>query len=162
RIVFKERPLPLVSPILVPPRGVPMERKVDVLRRADAAARAHDGRVTQVTAYYRDTEQQVLVADSDGTWASQVRQYVTIFVTAVAKQGEEIRTGSESRSETRGFEFFDVDLPEDVGREAARLAIQQVVARPAPAGEFTVVLSSRAGGTMVHEACGHGLEADFI
>ena len=159
---FKQRPLAMVSPVLVPPKGVPMERKVEVLRRADGAARAFDGRIAQVTALYRDTEQQVLVAGSDGTWASEVRQYITIFVTAVAKQSGEIRTGSESRSETRGFEFFEVNLPEDVGREAARLAIQQVIARPAPAGTFTIVLSSKAGGTMVHEACGHGLEADFI
>jgi TldD protein len=161
-IVFKERPLAIVSPVLVPPRGVPMERKVEVLRRADGAARGFDARVSQVTAFYRDADQQVLVADSDGTWAAETRQYTTLFVTAVARQGEDIRTGSEARSETRGFEFFEVHLPEDVGIEAARLAVQQLTARPAPAGTFTVVLSARAGGTMVHEACGHGLEADFI
>ena len=161
-VTFRESPLHLVSPVLVPPRGVPVEKKVEALRRADAAARAHDARVTQVTAFYRDTEQQVLVADSDGTWGAETRQYISIFVTAVARQGDDIRTGSESRSETRGFEFFDVNLPEDVGREAARLAAQQLAAVPAPAGTFTVVLSSKAGGTMVHEACGHGLEADFI
>ena len=159
---FKVRPLALVSPVLVPPASVPMERKVEVLQRADAAAREYEERITQVTAYYRDIEQQVLVADSDGTWGSETRQYLTLFVTAIAKQGDDIRTGSESRSETRGFEFFNVHLPEDVAREAARLAVQQLVARPAPAGSFMVILSSKAGGTMVHEACGHGLEADFI
>ena len=161
-VAFKARPLALVSPILVPPASVPMERKVEVLQRADAAAREYEERITQVTAYYRDIEQQVLVADSDGTWGSETRQYITLFVTAIAKQGDDIRTGSESRSETRGFEFFNVHLPEEVAREAARLAVQQLVARPAPAGSFMVVLSSKAGGTMVHEACGHGLEADFI
>ena len=161
-VSFKVRPLMLISPVLVPPATVPMERKVEILQRADAAAREYDGRITQVTAYYRDIEQHVLVADTDGTWGSEIRQYITLFVTAIAKQGEEIRTGSESRSETRGFEFFNVHLPEEVAREAARLAVQQLIARPAPAGSFMVVLSSKAGGTMVHEACGHGLEADFI
>lgn len=159
---FAERPLPLVSPVIVPPRSVPAERKVEILKRAESAARGHDPRVQQVTAYYRDVEQTILVADSEGVWASEVRQYITLYVTAVAREGAEMRTGSESRSETRGFEFFDLNLPEDVGREAARLAVQQLAASPAPAGSFTVVLSSRAGGTMVHEACGHGLEADFI
>lgn len=161
-IVFKETPLALVSPVLIPTRSVPMEKRVDVLRRADSAARAFDPRISQVTAFYRDVEQEVLVADSDGTWAAETRQYISLFVNAVARQGDDIRTGTESRSETRGFEFFDTNLPEDIGQEAARLAVQQLGARPAPAGSFMVVLSSKAGGTMVHEACGHGLEADFI
>lgn len=161
-IRFKERPLTLVSPVLVPPATLPMEKKVEILQRADAAGRAFDPRVVQVTALYKDTEQHVLVCDSDGTWAFEIRHYITLFVTAVAKQGSDIRTGTESRSETRGFEFFNVHLPEDVAREAARLAVQQLTAKPAPAGSFMVVLSSKAGGTMVHEACGHGLEADFI
>jgi TldD protein len=159
---FAARPLPLVSPVSIPAPDVPMERKVVVLRRADAAARACDPRVTQVTIQYRDTEQRVTVADSDGTWGSEVRPYIVLHVTVVAREGSDIRTGMEARSETRGFEFFDRHLPEDIAREAARQAIQQLGARPAPAGTFTVVLSSKAGGTMVHEACGHGLEADFI
>jgi len=159
---FVPRALQLVSPVTLPASGVPMERKVDVLRRADAAARAYDPRVTQVTLQYRDTEQDVTVADSDGTWGSEVRSFIVLHVTVVARDGSDIRTGVEARSETRGFEFFDRHLPEDIAREAARQAIQQLGARPAPAGTFTVVLSSKAGGTMVHEACGHGLEADFI
>jgi len=162
RVAFLERPVRIVSPVALPPDSIPLDRKVDVLRRADAAGRGHDPRITQITAFYRDVEQAVLVADSDGAWSNERRTYVTMFVTAVARQAEEIRTGSESRSETRGFEFFEIHLPEDIGREAARLAIHQLAAKPAPAGTFTIVLSSKAGGTMVHEACGHGLEADFI
>ncbi|HKY32855.1 MAG TPA: TldD/PmbA family protein [Candidatus Polarisedimenticolia bacterium] len=159
---FAPRPLALVSPVAQPPAGVPIDRKVELLRRADAAARALDPRVAQVTALYRDTEQTVLSASSDGSWGSEVRCISTLLVTVVARQGDDIRTGTEARSETRGFELFDLHLPEDVAREAARQAVQQLSARPAPAGSFTVVLSSKAGGTMVHEACGHGLEADFI
>jgi TldD protein len=159
---FAPRALPLISPVSIPASTVPIERKVEVLRRADAAARAHDRRVTQVTVQYRDTEQHVTVADSDGTWGSEVRCFIVLHVTVVARDGAGIRTGMEARSETRGFEFFDRHLPEDIAREAARQAVQQLEARPAPAGTFTVVLSSKAGGTMVHEACGHGLEADFI
>ncbi len=161
-VIFGQRPLGLVSPVVQPASGVPVDRKVEILRRADAAARRHDPRVSQVTVQYRDTEQHVVVADTDGTWGSEVRCFVVLHVTVVAREGAEIRTGMEARSETRGFEFFDVHLPEEIAREAARQAVQQLSARPAPSGTFTVVLSSRAGGTMVHEACGHGLEADFI
>jgi TldD protein len=118
--------------------------------------------VTQVSCAYRDAEQSVLVAASDGLFAADQRVYVTLHVVAVARERDQIRTGIEARSETRGFEFFDLEPPEEIAREAARQATLQLSARPAPAGTFTVVLSSQAGGTMVHEACGHGLEADFI
>jgi TldD protein len=161
---FEPRPSPrrIISPVTIPPSSIETAKKVAVLRRAEDAARRHDHRVTQVSCIYRDAEQSVLVAASDGLFAADVRVYVTLHVMAVARDRDQIRTGMEARSETRGFEFFDLEPPEEIGREAARLAIVQLEAKPAPAGTFTVVLSSQAGGTMVHEACGHGLEADFI
>jgi len=80
----------------------------------------------------------------------------------MAREGGDNRTGIEVVSEMRGFELFDRMSPYKIGAEAARLAALQLDAKPAPAGTFTVVLSSAAGGTMVHEACGHGLEGDFV
>lgn len=155
-------PRPVISPVTIPPSTVPTAAKVAIVRRAEDAARRLDARVTQVTCSYRDAEQTILVADSDGLYAPDQRTYTTLSVVAVARERDLIRTGTESVSETRGFELFDLCPPEDAGREAARLAILQLEAKPAPAGTATVVLSSKAGGTMVHEACGHGLEADFI
>lgn len=162
RIDPRPTPRRTVSTVAVPPGTVDTARKVAMLRRAEDAARHHDHRVTQVSCAYRDAEQSVLVAGSDGLFAADLRVYVTLHVVAVARERDQIRTGIEARSETRGFEFFDLVPPEGIGREAARQAILQLEARPAPAGTFTVVLSASAGGTMVHEACGHGLEADFI
>src|SRR5262249_1954549 len=144
------RPVPrrIVSPVTIPPSSVETARKVAVVRRAEDAARRHDHRVTQVSVSYRDAEQSVLVAASDGLFAADVRVFVTLHVMAVARERDQIRTGMEARSETRGFEFFDLHPPEEIGTEAARQAIVQLDARPAPAGTFTVVLSSAAGGTM--------------
>jgi TldD protein len=155
-------PMRLVSPVTVPPREVNTKAKVALLRRAETAARRHDTRIAQVTGYYRDAEQSVWTAGSEGRFGTDRRTYVTLQAVVVAREGGRAYTGVESASETRGFEFFEMVLPESVGREAARLAIHQLSARPAPAGTFKVVLSSSAGGTMIHEACGHGLEADFI
>jgi TldD protein len=148
--------------VRIDPAGVPLARKTALVRRCDAAARATDRRIVQATCYYRDSVMQVRVATSEGRLASDRRVYTTLNCTAVARQGKEMRTGYHAVSETRGFELFRGQPPETVGREAARLAALQLEAAPAPAGPFTVVLSSSAGGTMVHEACGHGLEADFI
>ena len=82
--------------------------------------------------------------------------------TAFARESGLIRSALEVKAETSGFELFERETPEAIGREAARQAVLQLSARPAPAGTFTVVLSSSAGGTMVHEACGHVFEGDFI
>jgi TldD protein len=153
---------PNPSSVKILPRLVALARKVDLVRRCDAAARAADKRVVQATTHYRDSEMRIRVATSEGRFASDLRVYSSLYCTAVARQGEEMRTGFHAVSETRGFELFRREPPEKVGREAARLACVQLEASPAPAGTFTVVLSSSAGGTMIHEACGHGLEGDFI
>ena len=139
-----------------------MEEKVEVLARADRGARTHDPRVRQFTGRYGDSEQHILVASSEGVLEEDARVYTTLHCSAVARQDADTRTGTEVVSEMRGFELFDRTSPYDIGAEAGRLATLQLDARPAPAGTFTVVLSSRAGGTMVHEACGHGLEGDFV
>jgi TldD protein len=148
--------------VLRPPGGVALGEKVEVLGRADRGARSHDPRIRQVTVRYADSVQRVRIAASDGTWEEDTRVYTTLHCNAVASEGGETRTGTEVLSEMRGFELFEEHSAYAIGAEAARLAALQLDAAPAPAGTFTVVLSSRAGGTMVHEACGHGLEGDFV
>jgi len=73
----------------------------------------------------------------------------------------QLQTGYQPLGETRGFELFTDEAVTGMVQEAVRLALQALDAQPAPAGTFPVVLSSSAGGTMIHEACGHGLEADL-
>ncbi|MCZ6779147.1 MAG: TldD/PmbA family protein [Acidobacteria bacterium] len=149
-------------PVKIHPRQVSLERKVEMVRRCDTAARGLDKRVVQATCHYRDTEIKVRVATSEGRFASDTRISTGLVCMAVARQDGQTRTGYHPAAEARGFELLRRQTPEKIGREAARIAVLQLEAEPAPAGSFTVVLSSSAGGTMVHEACGHGLEGDFI
>ena len=150
-----------VSTVEIEPASVGMDAKVTLLERADRAARAFDPRVAQVSARYRDSERRVLVANSDGLFSTDRTVYTTLLVSAVARDGDLVRTALKVASGTCGFELTEQTPPEELGRDAARMACLQLGAAPAPAGTFTVVLSSKAGGTMVHEACGHGLEGDF-
>jgi TldD protein len=150
-----------VSIVEIEPASVGMDAKVSLLERADRAARAFDPRVAQVSARYRDSERSVLVANSDGLYTTDRNVYTTLLVSVVAREGELVRTALKVASGTCGFELTEQTPPEELGRDAARMACLQLEADPAPAGTFTVVLSSKAGGTMVHEACGHGLEGDF-
>jgi TldD protein len=144
------------------PESVAKGAKVDLLRRADAAARAEGGSIKQVRARYGDSRRQILVANSDGLLASddQVR---TLFVVSTVAFGDTgMQTGYESVGRTVGFELFDRYEVDDIARTAARRAITKLAARPAPSGTLPVVIGPGGGGVLFHEACGHGLEKDLV
>jgi TldD protein len=147
--------------VAVDPRSVPVERKVALLRTANQVARAVDPRVTQVTVTYAESVQDVLVANSDGTYRTDTRIRLNFALNVVAKQGEVLESGFEAVRGTRGFEMLDDEIVSEAAGIAARRAVRNVGAQPAPAGTYTVVLSSEAGGTLIHESVGHGLEADL-
>jgi TldD protein len=117
---------------------------------------------------YGDSTQNVWIATAErkGTaWAATLtedrRIQSMLRLNVTVGEGDNLQTGYQSLGETRGFELFTTEAVERTVLEAVRLAIQALSARPAPAGTFPVILSSSAGGTMIHEACGHGLEADL-
>ena len=149
-------------PAAILPETVAKGAKVDLLRRADAAARAEGGSIKQVRARYGDSRRQILVANSDGLLASddQVR---TLFVVSTVAFGDTgMQTGYESVGRTVGFELFDRYEVDDIARTAARRAITKLAARPAPSGTLPVVIGPGGGGVLFHEACGHGLEKDLV
>jgi TldD protein len=150
------------SPVEVLPAGVGKDRKVELLRKADAAARAAGGSVRQVKAFYRDSRRQVLVASSEGVLASDDQVRAQFRVTVVASGDTGMQTGAESVGATMGFELFDRHDVEELARSAARRSLRKLEARPAPSGTMPVVIKCGSGGVLFHEACGHGLEADHI
>ena len=150
------------NPIGVLPESVGKGTKVELLRRADDAARAEGGSIKQVRARYGDSRRQILVANSDGLLAGddQVR---TLFVVSTVAFGDTgMQTGYESVGRTVGFELFDTYEVEDIARTSARRAITKLDARPAPSGTLPVVIGPGGGGVLFHEACGHGLEKDLV
>jgi len=149
---FKERP-----------EEVPTERKTSLVEAADRSARAVDKeRVKQVIVAYGDVVQKVTIANSEGDYVEDERIRTRLVVQAVAASGTSIQTGFEAVGSLSGFELFEKYLPDKVAETAAARAVQMLEARPAPSGKMPVVLAGEAGGTMVHEACGHGLEADLV
>jgi TldD protein len=80
----------------------------------------------------------------------------------VAVRDGEIATGFEAPGHSGGFELLEVFSPEELGAKAARKALAMLDAKPSPAGELPVVLAPGTGGVLIHEACGHGLEADTL
>jgi TldD protein len=144
------------------PASAAKRDKVELLRRADDAARAASGAIRQVGVTYGDGRRRLLVANSDGLLASDETTRTRLAVQVVASGDTGMQTGFESVANTVGFELFDDHPPEEVAGTAARRALVKLEARPAPSGTLPVVLAKGSGGVLFHEACGHGLEADLV
>ncbi len=148
-------------PVRQAPEALDASQKAAMVLQANRVARAFDPRIRQAMVSYRENRQQVLIANSDGVLAEDERMYLTALVHVVASDGDIVQTGYEPVGGIAGMELFDEYPLEKAAETAARRAVLMLSARKAPAGRMPVVLSADAGGTMIHEAVGHGLEADL-
>ena len=137
------------------------QSKVDLLGRVERLARAKDPRVAQVMAGLAAEYDVVLVARADGTIAADVRPLVRLSVTVIAEQKGRREVGSGGGGGRFGLAYFTDAQIEEYVDHAVHAALTNLEARPAPAGEMTVVLGSGWPGILLHEAIGHGLEGDF-
>ncbi len=144
------------------PGDVPKARKVELLTRADEAARSVGDAISQVSVSYGDNRRRILVANSDGLFVEDETVRTFFAVSCVATGDTGMQTGRESVGHTIGFELFDMYDIDQLARNAADRALTKLAARPAPSGQMPVVIGSGGGGVLFHEACGHGLEADLV
>ncbi|MCL5047676.1 MAG: TldD/PmbA family protein [Firmicutes bacterium] len=144
------------------PTAVGKKDKVALLLAADDASRSASGQIAQVQIGYGDSRRRILVANSDGLLATddQIRTRISVFCVALGDGG--LQTGYETLALGAGFEIFDEFSIAEVAKEASRIALSKLNAKPAPSGILPVVIKSGTGGILFHEACGHGLEADHI
>ena len=154
------------TPSLYPIAGLSadgeIEAKLALIRRADKAARDFDSRITQVRCGINDELRRILVAASDGTFASDTQPMARLNIFVIAKDSQNTARGTSGGGGRVTLDFFEgAKSPEHFAREAARTALLQLGAAEAPAGEMEVVLGPGWPGVLLHEAVGHGLEADF-
>ena len=135
--------------------------KVELLGRVEQMARAKDPRVIQVMAGLASEYDVVMVVRADGTLAADVRPLVRLSVTVIAEQNGRREVGSAGGGGRFGLDHFDDALAQSYVDEAVQCALTNLDARPAPAGEMSVVLGPGWPGILLHEAIGHGLEGDF-
>jgi TldD protein len=156
------RSLPRAHPVVVPPDEVAIARQAELVRAADEAARSAGDEIAQVVAGYGDTRQKVLIANSLGDLVFDDRTRTRFSAQVVARRGDVIQTGHETVGGSAGFELLDESIARQTAATAAQKAVTMLDSKPAPVGAMPVVLANGFGGTLFHEACGHGLEADAI
>src|SRR5579864_5531501 len=159
---FQEKPARSLYPVTLPSVDAEITAKVELVMRGDAAARAYDPRIKEVRASYADELRHILVVTSDGTFAEDSQPLARMNVSCIAKADSQSGRGSSGGGGRVALDFFFGEkTPEYFAKEASRQAILQLDAREAPAGEMEVVLGPGWPGVLLHEAVGHGLEADF-
>lgn len=160
--VWKRQQSPALYSSQDPILALSVEDKLSLLREADAAARAADPRVKQVTVSLAGELDTVLIAASDGTYANDIRPLVRMNVSVIVESGGRRERGSAGGGRRMDYRYFrDNDLARAYANEAVRIALVNLEAVAAPAGTMPVVLGSGWPGVLLHEAVGHGLEGDF-
>jgi TldD protein len=153
-------------PVAIPPIDAPVQDKVALLTEIDRQARQYDPRISKVMTSYASEYKTILIVTSEGLVVSDVLPLMRLNVTCIAEGGGRREVGSYGGGGRSGLDFFfDLDAGEQrfmhYVREAARQAILNLSATDAPAGTMDVVLGPGWPGILLHEAIGHGLEADF-
>lgn len=144
------------------PSSVDLEARARRARLADRVARSVSPRVEQVRVSLRDVLRTTAIAATDGRLRGAQTCRVVLSVEVIAKDGDRTETAHEAVGGVGGFEVVDEARVAEAARLAAERAVRMLDARPAPAGVMAVVLAAEAGGTFVHEAVGHPLEADLV
>jgi TldD protein len=151
-----------VHPIIFVPSSVANNKKIEVMRKAYISAKDFSEEISQVIVNYIDSDQKILVANSDGLLTEDRRVRTRLTIRSIASNGVENQTGSEAPGRAQGFEIFQSIDPEYYGKEASKSAIAMLHARNCPAGRMTVAIENGFGGVIFHEACGHALEATSV
>jgi TldD protein len=158
---WQRPPQPSFYQVAVPSLRSPPEAKLELLRRADRAARAADSRVAKVQCSLSEEWREIRIFSSNGRASSDVQPLLRFGVSVVVEANGKRQGGSGGGGGRFGMEYFDRRSPEELAAEAVAVAVAMLDAHDAPAGEMEVVLAAGDSGILLHEAVGHGLEADF-
>ena len=161
KIELRRRELPRRYELPAISLDVPGMEKRALLERASAAALAYDASIIKAEASFAEEVREILVATSDGRMAHDVQPLIRFGIRAIAERAGRRQEGSSGGGGRMTLAYFEGKAPEWHAQEAARQAITMLDAREAPAGEMAVVLAPGDSGILLHEAVGHGLEADF-
>jgi TldD protein len=148
-------------PVTRPFDTVGIAEKMPLLTRANALAFAADPSVCKVRVSYGDSDTAILVADSDGRIVFDRQPMARLSLGATAERGGRRESNNHNLAGREGFEFFTPERIEGLARKAVERTVFCFDATTAPAGEMPVVLAAGSAGILLHEAIGHGMEADF-
>jgi TldD protein len=147
--------------VAVPWSEVGVDKKLPRIQQAEALARAGDPSIKKVVIHWTDIEERVMVVNKDGRIVTDQRPMATLYLTVTANKGGVTQSNGANIAGRRGFDWLDDAALQKVTKDAVDRTMVLFDARRPPAGELPVILAAGASGILLHEAIGHGLEADF-
>lgn len=144
-----------------PLSAMPAETKINILEKIENYAKKMDERITKVTASIAGEYEVIFVINNEQKIAADIRPLVRLSINVIAESNGKREQGSSGGGGRFGFEYFSDEILKQYAHEAVHQATTNLNAKPAPAGNMTVVLGPGWPGILLHEAIGHGLEGDF-
>lgn len=141
---------------------ISFDEKINFLKQIDKVARSVNDKIIQVSCHNYQKRQSVEIFNSEGLHISDERNYIRVSNEAIASQDGEEQTGNSGFGALKGAEFYSELNTQQMGVEAADMAITKLSAIDCPAGKMPVVIDNGFGGVIFHEACGHGLETTAV
>jgi TldD protein len=158
-------PKSLINPDFYPHlkhwEDVDVDTRVPMVRQWEEWAFAADKRVEKVQTSLSDVDKHVLIVTADGRMAADYRPMTRAFVSVTAAEGKLRESGGHNLAARQGLEFYTQARQRNMVAEAVNRSVGALHAQAPPAGEMTVVLAAGSSGILLHEAIGHGMEADF-
>ena len=148
-------------PLPRPWADVSIAEKLPLIERLDRLARAQDPAVEKVTVSWGDSDEQVLLIDMHGNVSADARPMTRLWCMVTARKDGQVQAGSANLAARRGVDWYTDERLRFLAKEAVDRTMILFDARRPPAGELPVVLAAGASGILLHEAIGHGMEADF-
>lgn len=142
-------------------QDVGVSQKLPLIRRLESLARGMDPSVEKVSVSWNDSDEKVLIATLDGHVITDNRPMTRVFCNVTARKGEEVQSNYSNVAAREGIEWYTEERLKKVASEAVDRTMVLFEARRPPAGDLPVALAAGASGILLHEAIGHGMEADF-
>ncbi len=161
-LCFSELQPAYIFPVVKSPQTVPLEEKIKLINLINQTARNFHPAVKEVVVRYSHQIKQIKIYSSLNGWVEEKRTYLVLTINCVAEENGLVQTAYQSLGGYAGFEYLESQSIVELAKATAERAVNLLRAEKSPVGEMPVVISSQAGGTMIHEAIGHSLEADAV
>ena len=158
---YQPMTLPNYYPVEMSWQDVGIDKRVNIVKALDEAVFAEDYRIIKNYVGFHDTEKYIMVANSDGLLSTDYQPMLRVIVYCTAEQGDQRESNYFDYSIRDDISFLTKEKLDRMPKEAVKRTVKLFDAKPAPAGELPVVLTAGSSGILLHEAIGHGMEADF-